>query len=150
VRWKEARAALAKRAPGQGPKSITSGKSPAPKAKQVELSEEQMEVVEEWSHVVRGGVLSKPQLLPTPNPTPSQVTEVLKPIVTTSKTAKTKKSMPKTPSAPKAISVKPTAAKAVAAHLPTIKLVVTPIPFTHPSRAFLISSTNFPSRHVWS
>jgi hypothetical protein len=42
--WKEARAALAKLAPGQGPKNSTTGNSPAPKAKQVEISAEQVEL----------------------------------------------------------------------------------------------------------
>jgi hypothetical protein len=133
VRWKEARAALAKRTPGQGPKNISTDKSPAPKAKQAEPSEEQMVLGEGWSHVVRGGrVVKAATPSPTPKPIPSQVTKALKPIVTISKTAKTKKSTPKTPSAPKAAPVKSTALKAVAAQPPTVKPVVTPNPINSP------------------
>jgi hypothetical protein len=55
AKWKETRAALAKRAPERGPKSTTMGKSPAPKARRAEPSEEQMELDEGLSHVVRGG-----------------------------------------------------------------------------------------------
>jgi hypothetical protein len=54
VKWKEAKAALAKRAPGQGPKgkNFATGKFQAPKAKQAEPSEGQMKLGEGWNHVV--------------------------------------------------------------------------------------------------
>jgi hypothetical protein len=123
VKWKEARAALAKRAPGQGPKTITTGKSQAKKATQVEPSEQQMQLGEGWSHVVRGGRgvnASKPP--PTPNPI-RLVTEARKPIATpTSKTARPKKPALKTPAAPKAAS----------AHPSSTKLVVNPHPTSSP------------------
>jgi hypothetical protein len=61
VKWKEARAALAKRAPEQGPKSTSTGHPVASKAQRARPSAEQMDLGEGWSHVVQGGVSSGPQ-----------------------------------------------------------------------------------------
>jgi hypothetical protein len=109
VKWKEARAALAKRAPVQGPKSSTAGNSPAKKATQFKPSEEQMQLGEGWSHVVRGGrVVKATTPPPTPNPVPPLATQAQKPIATpTSNTAKPKKPAPKIPAAPKADLAQP-------------------------------------------
>jgi len=64
VKWKEARAALAKRTPEQGRKMVAPIKPvAAPKANRAELSAEQMDLGEGWSHVARGGELPRPALL---------------------------------------------------------------------------------------
>jgi hypothetical protein len=116
VKWKEARAALAKRAPGQGPKTIIMGKSPAKKATQFEPSQEQMQLGEGWSHVVRGGrVVNSAPPPPAPILNTSQLTEERKPLTSNSQ-----------PAAPKAASVKRAVTKAVAAQPTSTKLVVTP------------------------
>jgi hypothetical protein len=134
VKWKEARAALAKRALERGQKSTTTGKFPAPNAKQVESPEEHLELGKGWSHVVRRGCVVNAAPPPSaPNPIPPQVTEARKPIMTpTSETAKPKRPAPKTPAAPKAASVKPAVTKAVAAQPSSTKLVVTPHPTSSP------------------
>jgi hypothetical protein len=67
VKWKEARAVLARRAPGQCQKTGATGKSAAPKAWRTEPSAEQRDLGDGWSHVVRGGGLSTPPL-PLLNP----------------------------------------------------------------------------------
>jgi hypothetical protein len=54
MKWKEAWAALAKRAPAQGQRSTATGKCAAPKARRTEPSGEQRDLDEGWSHVVRG------------------------------------------------------------------------------------------------
>jgi len=66
VKWKEARAALAKQAPQQAPKNAATGHPTAPKAQQAGPSPEQLALREGWSHFVRGGVL--PRLLPPLRP----------------------------------------------------------------------------------
>ena len=58
VKWKEAKAALAKRAPEQGPKSIITGHPVASKAQRARPSAEQTDLGEGWSHVVQGSVSS--------------------------------------------------------------------------------------------
>ena len=64
VRWKEARAALAKRTPEQGRRMVAPSKpAAAPKENRAEPSAEQMELGEGWSHVVRGGRIAKSTLL---------------------------------------------------------------------------------------
>jgi hypothetical protein len=67
VKWKEARAALAKRAPDQGQSITATGKS-ASKPRRTEPSAEQRDLGEGWSHVVRGGELSVPSHHPLLNP----------------------------------------------------------------------------------
>jgi hypothetical protein len=128
-KWKEARAALAKRAPSKGPKSntIATGKSPASKVKQVEPSGEQMEFGGVEPRLPKGRVVHSAPPHPAPNHITSQPTEARKPIVTTtSKTAKPEKPAPKTAAAPKVASVKPAVTKPVAAQPSLSKPVVTP------------------------
>ena len=56
VKWKEAKAALAKRTPEKGRKMVATSKpTAAPKANQAGPSAEQMDHGEGWSHIVRGG-----------------------------------------------------------------------------------------------
>jgi len=62
VKWKEARAAVAK----QAPQRATRNAPAAPKAQQAGPSAEHLALGEGWSHVVRGGVL--PRLLPPLRP----------------------------------------------------------------------------------
>jgi len=62
VKWKEARAALAKQAPHRAPRNDPA----APKAQQAGPFAEQLDLGEGWSHVFRGGVL--PRLLPPLRP----------------------------------------------------------------------------------
>jgi hypothetical protein len=125
VKLKEAKAAHAKQAPGRGPKSTNTGKSPTPTAKQAVPSEQQLQLGEGWSHVARRGRVVKATHPPT-NPIPVQVTDTRTRIITLpTKTAKPKKPAPKTPAGLKAASAKQVAAKAVATHHPPTKLVAT-------------------------
>jgi hypothetical protein len=62
VKWKEAKAAIAKRAPVLGSKNTATSNPAAPNATQARPSAEQMDLGEGSSHVVRGSVLSKPPL----------------------------------------------------------------------------------------
>ena len=59
VKWKEAKAALAKQSPERVRKGVVTGQSTPPKAQRTEPSPEQMDLGEGWNHV-RGGVLSRP------------------------------------------------------------------------------------------
>jgi len=125
VKWKEAKAALAKQAPDRGRKSAATAHFTAPKEQRAGPSAEQMDLGDGWNHVVRGGLVVKATTPPTPIPNPPSqpVTEASeKPKVTaTRKTARPQKSEPKTTAAPKlatgkskkktAASVKTTAAK---------------------------------------
>jgi hypothetical protein len=97
------------------------GKSPAKKATQFEPSEEQIQLGEGWSHVVRGGrVVNATTPPPTPNPIPPLVTEARKPIRTPTNNAyKPKKLALKTPAAPKAESADPSSTKLVGNPHPT-------------------------------
>ena len=60
MKWKEAKAALAKQAPDRGRKSAATAHLTAPKEQRAGPSAEQMDLGEGWNHVVRGGVLSRP------------------------------------------------------------------------------------------
>ena len=60
VKWKEAKAALAKQAPDRGRKSAATANLTAPKEQRAGPSAEQMDLGKGWNHVVRGGVLSRP------------------------------------------------------------------------------------------
>jgi hypothetical protein len=53
---------IAKRAPVLGNKNTATSNTAAPNATKARLSAEQMDLGEGWSHVVRGGVFSKPPL----------------------------------------------------------------------------------------
>ena len=125
MKWKEAKAALAKQAPVRSRKSVATSHPAAPKAQRVSPSAEQMELGEGWSHVVRGGRVAKattPPTNPQPNPTPQPATKVPEqPTVTaTRQKARPQKPEPKPTAAPKraagkskkaAASVKTAAAK---------------------------------------
>ena len=99
IKWKEAKAALAKQAPEQARKSAATGHPAAPKAQRDGPSAEQMDLGEGWNHVVRGGRVVKATTTPTPipKPSPQPVTDALEqPKVTaTRKTARPKKPEPK-------------------------------------------------------
>jgi len=55
VRWKEAKAALAKQAPQRSLKSVATALPAAPKAQRAGPSAEQRNLGEGWNHVVQGG-----------------------------------------------------------------------------------------------
>jgi len=57
VKWKGAKAALAKQAPQRAPSNTATGHPAAPKAQQTGPTAHQLAPDEGWSHVVRGGVL---------------------------------------------------------------------------------------------
>ena len=102
-KWKEAKAALARRAPvnrskGRGPSS-----PPAVQVTRAEPSAEQEKLGPGWNHVVRGGRVVKATTPPTPIPAPSPVTESLvrNTVTTTVKKGKTAKSAPKVKVGPK-------------------------------------------------
>ena len=59
VKWKEARAALAKQAPQRAPKYAATGHPAAPKAQQAGPSAKQLALGEGWIHVVRAGRVAK-------------------------------------------------------------------------------------------
>jgi len=134
VKWKEARAALAKRTPERGRKKMFASSKPAaaPKANQAGPSAEQMDLGEGWSHVVRGGRTVKAS---APKPIPQPVTEApTQPQVTaTKKAAKPEKAEPKTTAAPKAAGGKPKKSATMSAKPVTATQVVTnPHPNTSP------------------
>jgi len=59
VKWKEAKAALAKQAPQRAPRNAAKGHPASPKTQQAGPSAEQLALGEGWSHVVRGGHVAK-------------------------------------------------------------------------------------------
>jgi len=61
VKWKEAKAAIAKQAPQRRRKSVATAQPAAPKAQRAGPSAEQKSLGEGWNHVVQGGVSSKPR-----------------------------------------------------------------------------------------
>jgi hypothetical protein len=106
VKWKEAKAALAKQAPDRSRKSVATGHPAAPKAQQASPSAEQMELGEGWNHVVRGGRVAKvstPPANPHPNPPPKEVTKAPEQpkVPATRETARPQKPEPKSTVAPK-------------------------------------------------
>jgi hypothetical protein len=75
LKWKEAKAALAKRAPECVRKSAATNRSAATKAQQAGPSAEQTDLDEAWNHVVRGGRVVKATTNPPKpkyTPQPSQ------------------------------------------------------------------------------
>jgi len=80
VKWKEAKAAVAKQPPERVRKGAATGQSAPSKAQRAGPSAEQMDLGEEWNHVVRGGRVVKATTTPPPNlnpkPTPQPATEV--------------------------------------------------------------------------
>jgi len=77
VKWKKAKAALAKQALDRGRKSAATTHLTAPKKQRAVPSAERMELGERWNHVVRGGRVVKATTPPTtiPNPSFQPVTE---------------------------------------------------------------------------
>ena len=59
IKWKEAKAAIAKQAPEYGRKNTATGHPAASKAQQAGPSAKQMDLGMGWNHVVRGGVSSR-------------------------------------------------------------------------------------------
>ena len=72
IKWKEAKAALAKRAPERVRKSAATSQSVSPKAQRAGPSAEQTKLGEGWNHVVRGGCVVKATTTPKPNPKPTR------------------------------------------------------------------------------
>jgi len=72
VKWKEAKAAIAKQAPESSRKSVATGQPAEPKAQRAGPSAERMDLGEGWNHVVRGGpVIMATTILPiNPHPKP--------------------------------------------------------------------------------
>jgi len=98
AKWKEAKAALAKRAPFVRSKAGSAfSPSVAPKAQRPEPNAEQERLGQRWNHVVRGGRVIKAASPPSPNPAPSPVTPspARNIVETTGKKGKTAKSKPK-------------------------------------------------------
>jgi len=103
AKWKEAKAAHAKRAPIVRSK-VGSAPSPpvTPKAQRSEPTAEQERLVQSWNHEVRGGRVIKAASPPSPNPTSSPVTQSPRNVVeTTGKKGKPAKSTPKVKVCPK-------------------------------------------------
>ena len=131
VKWKEAKAALAKQAPERSRKSVATGQTAAPKAQRGGPSAEQMGLGDGWNHVVRGGLVVKatttPPSNPHPNPPPQPVTEALEKSIVT---ARPQKPDPKSTAAPKRASgkskKKAAASLKTAAFTPTTPSLVVP------------------------
>jgi len=71
VKWKEAKAALAKQAPERSQKSVATAQPAAPKAQRAGPSAELKNLGEGWNHVVRGGRVVKATTNPPNNPHPN-------------------------------------------------------------------------------
>jgi hypothetical protein len=137
AKWKEAKAALAKRALAVRNKV---GGAPSPpvasKAQRPEPTTEQESMGPGWNHVVRGGRVIKAATPPSPNPAPSPVTPSPNRIevATTSKKGTTAKSAPKVKVGPKKAPATKTnkPAKPVQPSHTTPKELVAP---THPNHS---------------
>jgi hypothetical protein len=101
AKWKEAKAALAKRAPIE--RTNVGGAPSPPKAKQAVPSAEQENLGPGWNHVVHGGRVVKAATLPPSEPSPGQVTEspTRDEVTPTTATGKTLNSAPKVTVGPK-------------------------------------------------
>jgi len=136
VKWKEAKAALAKQAPPRSRMSVATAQPAAPKAQRAGPSAEQKSLGEWWNHVILGGRVVKATGIPPnkthTNPPLHQVTKApSKPTVTANReTARPKKPEPKPPAAPQRApgkSQKKAAASAkTAAAKPTKPILVDP------------------------
>ena len=144
-KWKEAKAALARRAP-TGP-VVRSGapsgdvRSAPTRPRQ---SAEQLSLGDGWNHVLRRGRVAKAQPAPPPKPIPTEVTEAPQkaPVTSTSKKARSKKPSLKMSTAPKkAPTEKASTTQCVAKPTTSQKLV--PSPVANPS-PLEISSTPSP------
>ena len=130
VKWKEARAALAKQAPQRAPKNAPA----APKTQLAVPSAQQLAVGEGWSHVVRGGFCQGYccHSAPNPNPPPQPFTEVPRQpkVPATRKTASPKEPEPKSTAAAQAAARKSkqkvAASVKIATNKPTIPVLVVP------------------------
>ena len=108
IKWKQAKAALAKRAPEGVRKSAATSQPAAHKAQRAGPSTEQSDLGEGWNHVVRGGRVVKATIVPNPEPTPKPVTEApSQPKVTATR----KKAGSKKPKVKSAAATKPAAGK---------------------------------------
>ena len=108
IKWIEAKAALAKRAPEGVQKSPATSQSAVPRAQQAGPSAEQTDLGEAWNHVGGGRVVKATTPTPNPKPTPQPVTEApSQPKVTGTR----KKAGPKKPKAKSAAATKPAAGK---------------------------------------
>jgi len=104
AKWKEAKAALAKRAPFVRSKVGSAPRPPvASKAQRSEPTAKQERLGQGWNHVVRGGRVIKVASLPTPKLAPSPVTPspTRNVVESTGKKGKTAKSTPKVKVGPK-------------------------------------------------
>ena len=121
VKWKEARAALAKQAPQRAPRNAPA----APKAQQAGPSAEQLALGEGWSHVVRGGRVAKATATPPPihpNLPPQPVTGVPgQPKVTATR----KKAGPKKPETKPKAAAQPAAGKSKKKVVASVKTAAT-------------------------
>jgi len=136
VKWKEAKAALAKQAPERSRKSVATAQPAAPKAQRADPSAEQKKLGEGWNHVVRGGRVVKATTNspnnPHTNPPPHQNTKApAKPTVTaTTETARPKKPELKSTATPQRApgksKKKPVASVKTAAAKPTTPSLVVP------------------------
>jgi len=137
VKWKEARAALAKQAPQRAPKYAATGHPAAPKAQQAGPSAKQLALGEGWSHVVQGRHVAKATTTtppPNPNPPPQPVTEVPR---QSKVTATRKKAEPKKPEPKPTAAAQPTAGKSKKKVAASIKTAA-----TKPTTPVLVIPTN--------
>ena len=77
VKWKEAKAALAKQEPVRRRKSVATGQPAAPKAQRAGPSARQRDLGEGWNHVVRGGRVIKATTTPLTKPNPNLSTQLV-------------------------------------------------------------------------
>jgi hypothetical protein len=70
IKWKEAKAALAKQAPERSRKSAATGHPAAPKEERAGASAEHMGLGEGWNHVVRGEGVVMATIIPPQIPIP--------------------------------------------------------------------------------
>jgi len=105
IKWKDAKATLAKQAPERTRKSAATGQPAATKVQRARPSAGQMDLVEGWKHIVRGGGVVKATTTSPPNPnrSPYPVTVLPKQskVTATRKTARHKKPKPKFPATTK-------------------------------------------------
>jgi len=137
VKWKEAKAALAKQAPQRAPWNAATGHPAAPKAQQAGPSAEQLALGEGWRHVVRGGRVAKASATtppPNPDPPPQPVTEVPRqPKVT----AIRKKALPKKPEPKLTAAAQPAAGNSKKKVVASVKTAA-----TKPTTPVLVVLTN--------
>jgi hypothetical protein len=115
VKWKEARAALVRKASSTSPRPVARTKQPKTRPSKPAISAEQKSLGDGWNHVVRGGRTVKSQ--PTPTTTATKPAEKQPNKVAPPKKVQPAKAAPKTPkplkkaSEPKKQATKPSEAK---------------------------------------